>query len=199
MVCSNGSDQIRNELFKKLCSYKKIDSGGKYMNNIGSPVKDKLEFQKQYKFSIAFENSRDNGYTTEKLIDAFASGGIPIYYGDPLVGKIFNKKAFIDLNDFKTINEAIEYIKKIDNDDKLYLEYIKEPMLLDEKYLEKEFKRIDLFLTNIFDKDIKNAKRVSNSAFTIVYNKNNRILEKYIGLKNIMYDVITKINHNFKK
>ena len=65
--------------------YKHIDSGGKYKNNIGAPVADKLAFLSEGKFNIAFENSSANGYTTEKLIEAFAAGTIPLYWGDESV------------------------------------------------------------------------------------------------------------------
>ena len=66
-------DEIRENFLKSLSNYKRVDSGGRYLNNIHKQVVDKFEFQKRYKFSIAFENSRENGYTTEKIVDAFAA------------------------------------------------------------------------------------------------------------------------------
>lgn len=159
MVVSNNSCEYRNNFFLKLSKYKKVDSGGGYLNNIGGPVTSKLDFQKSYKFSIAFENSSTNGYTTEKIIDAFAAGGIPIYWGDPLIDKIFNPKAFINAKKFKSDQELIDYIKKIDNDEKLYKSYIKEPVFIDKNYLKKEEKKLEKFLNNIFDKDILNCKK----------------------------------------
>ena len=41
---------IRGEFFEKLSCYQKIDSGGKFMNNIGGPVPDKYNIEKNYKF-----------------------------------------------------------------------------------------------------------------------------------------------------
>ena len=67
---SKNASPIREEFFHKLSAYKTVDSGGRFLNNIGGPVEDKDEFQKQYKFSIAFENSSTSGYTTEKLFEA---------------------------------------------------------------------------------------------------------------------------------
>ncbi len=70
-IYSNGNaDKEREEFYNLLSQYKKVDSGGRYLNNIGGPVKDKFSFQQQYKFSIAFENTSSKGYTTEKLIEA---------------------------------------------------------------------------------------------------------------------------------
>ncbi len=82
-VVSNGkADSIREEFFELLGAYKRVDSGGKYKNNIGACVGDKQAFLSQYKFNIAFENSQTNGYLTEKIFDAKAAGTLPIYWGD---------------------------------------------------------------------------------------------------------------------
>lgn len=83
----------RIDFFKKLCEYKKVDSGGRALNNIGGPIGDrfgsfeksassKKEWLKNYKFNICFENASYPGYLTEKLWDAFSAGCIPIYWGD---------------------------------------------------------------------------------------------------------------------
>ena len=176
MVVSNGLNGERVKFFHKLSNYKKVDSGGKILNNVGGPVKSKLEFQKQYKFSFAFENSSKNGYTTEKLVDAFAAGGIPIYWGDPLVSKVFNKKAFINGNDFKNFDDLIEYIKKVDNDDKLYLKYIQEPAFIDNNYVDKETKKLEAFFYNIFDQDLEKAQRRCGDNHWVIQEKKYYLL-----------------------
>ena len=176
MVCSNGLNGERIKFYKLLNEYKQTDSGGKILNNVGGPVASKLEFQKKYKFSLAFENSSSNGYTTEKIIDAFAAGGIPIYWGDPLVDKVFNKKAFIDGNMFEENNDLIEYIKKVDNDDELYLNYIKQPMLNDSNYLNKEHKQLENFIYNIFDCSLVDGKRRCDDNHFVIQEKKYYLL-----------------------
>ena len=47
------------------------------------------------KFFLAMENTRQSGYVTEKIVNAFLFGAIPIYYGSNDVYKLFNKRAFI--------------------------------------------------------------------------------------------------------
>ena len=44
--------------------------GGKYKNNIGGFIKNKIQFLSSYKFSIAIENSEGDGYITEKIMDS---------------------------------------------------------------------------------------------------------------------------------
>lgn len=107
-------------------------------------------FQQQYKFSIAFENTSSKGYTTEKLIEAKAAGTIPIYWGNPEIAKEFNTKSFINCHEYENFDEVIEVIKKIDNDDELYLKYLNEPFSLEGFDLEK--KELSDFLYNIIEK-----------------------------------------------
>ena len=76
---------FRLEFIRKLSKYKPVDMGGKYGNNVGKAVKDKIEFLSSYKFSISMENSSGDGYLSEKIIDSLIAGTIPIYYGDYLV------------------------------------------------------------------------------------------------------------------
>ncbi len=72
----------REKFFHVLSSYKKVDSGGGWNNNIGRIISNKHAWLKEYKFNICFENSSNPGYLTEKLFDSFAAGCIPIYWGD---------------------------------------------------------------------------------------------------------------------
>ena len=69
--------------------------GGRFLNNVGGPVVNKIEFLSSYKFSIAMENSNGDGYVSEKIYDSLISGTIPIYYGDFTVDEYINPKAFI--------------------------------------------------------------------------------------------------------
>lgn len=152
MINSNPSAMERIKIFNEISKYKRVDSGGKTLNNIGYRVKDKIKESKKYKFSIAVENSKSSGYCTEKIVDAFASNTIPIYYGDPNVFKIFNKKAFVYIEDINQIDAAIEEIKRIDNNDKLYEKYLREKKLVNKKYIIEEQSKLKKFLYNIVEK-----------------------------------------------
>lgn len=126
-VISNDKAQERINFFHELSKYRKVDSGGKALNNIGSPVPNKIEFIRNYKFTIAFENATYPGYTTEKIYEPFLVNSVPIYWGNPLVENDFNPKSFINANNFNSSAELIEYIKHVDNDDNLYKQYLASP------------------------------------------------------------------------
>ncbi len=151
----------REEIFRKLSGYKQVDSGGKYENNVGGPVPEKIAFEKDYRFTIAFENSCMSGYTTEKILEAFAGDTIPIYWGSSRIKEEFNPDAFIDAASFGSVEAAIEEVKRIDADDELVLKMLKAPILkegmLAERILDDHY--ADEFLRNIFDQDLATAKR----------------------------------------
>lgn len=160
-VVSNGGNAhgIREKMFETLSSIDFVASGGAFRNNIGKQVEDKYEFIKQYKFNIAFENSKTKGYCTEKLFQAFEAKTIPIYWGWGNE-EFLNPKSFINLDDFSTIDEAIKYIKELNCDNKKYLEMLKEPVFLHpniQKYYED---KLEKFFDHIFEQPLSQAKRI---------------------------------------
>lgn len=150
-VSNDKRNPIFRILYEELSKYKQVDSGGQWMNNIGGRVEDKFAFDRSHKFSIVCENSASPGYTTEKLVQAFAANCIPIYWGDPDVGKVFNTKAFINVPDYASVGEVVEHVKKIDSDDTLYEEMLRQPALVDDCFCkENQVKQLKMFLDNIF-------------------------------------------------
>ena len=150
-VYSNNID-YRNNFCLNLMKYKHVACGGGCLNNIGGKVHNKYTFQKKFKFSIAFENGKGDGYVTEKIFQAYQSNTIPIYIGTKDVIKDFNPETFINGNDFDTLDELIKYVIKVDNDDELYNSYMNKPVFSkkwlnifndkEEKYLKDIFYRI---------------------------------------------------------
>lgn len=128
---SNPRAQERINFFDQLCTYRPVDGGGKVRNTIGYFVDDKMDFMRQYKFSIAFENSVSPGYTTEKLMHALVADTIPIYWGNPLAYRDFNSKAFINCHDYASFAEVVDVVKAIDQNDDLYQEYLSQPFFKD--------------------------------------------------------------------
>ncbi len=127
-IYSNPGPKKRIEFFDKLNKYKKIDSAGRVRNNIGYKIKNKIDYLRDYKFTIAFESYNYIGYTTEKIYEPFVAGSLPIYWGNKLVDKDFNGKAFLNYNDFNSDEELIDRIIEIDNNDELLFKYFSEPI-----------------------------------------------------------------------
>jgi len=162
-VVSNAknANPIRDGFFLALCNYKKVDSAGRHLNNMGGGyLKDKLSFISQYKFNIAFENCSSDGYTTEKIMEPMAVGTIPIYWGNPSIEKDFNKESFISLSDFSSVEECISYIKELDNNDDLYLKKLNQPWFYNNEVPDYNH-RLESFFENIFSQSVDEARRVN--------------------------------------
>lgn len=186
----------RDQFFFELSKYRTVSSGGKHLNNMNAFVENKLDFMSEHKFHIAAENAIYDGYTTEKIVDAYYANTIPIYIGNPIIAKEFNPDSFINSNDFCSFNELVDYVIKIDNDDILY-----KNMLLSSKILESSLipfeNQLEEFLLNIFYQDHQNATRRPNSQVSIfksrIWVSGRIILKFYNFLPGIFKRLIKKI------
>jgi len=195
-VVSNGRGMAsRTQMLEMLSAYKTVSSGGRYRNNVGGPVKDKLAFEHQHKFCITFENESYPGYTTEKLVDAFASGAVPIYFGDPRVGEMFNPKAFVNCHDFPDLAAAAEYVVQLDTDDALYAEMLAQPIFL---IPPPGLGELEPFLCSIFDRDIQDAVRIPHNP-NAYYFERRKESGKLYELCMIPYYAVRKIQRRKKK
>ena len=108
-----------------------------------NPIASKEQGLASYMFSIAHENASYSGYFTEKVLDCFATGTIPIYWGDPDIGKIFNTDGIIMLDDFNLSDLTPElYYSKI-NAVKENCEIVKRDFMLVEDYMYDKYLRDD--------------------------------------------------------
>jgi hypothetical protein len=151
MVVSQAKSQKRIEFFHKLSKYKKVHSGGKLLNNVGGPVKNKMEFISNFKFTFAFENTSHPGYVTEKIFEPMFANSVPIYWGSPLIHLDFNTKSFVNHHDYINDEEVIERIIELDNDKYKMADVLKESWFTNNQlneYCDRE--RLKLFFETIF-------------------------------------------------
>lgn len=78
---------------------------------------NKLETIASFKFSICFENISFPGYITEKIIDCFVAGTIPVYLGAPDISEFIPREAFVDLRDFDSWPSLHRYLLDLDEQD----------------------------------------------------------------------------------
>jgi alpha(1,3/1,4) fucosyltransferase len=161
----------RVAFFEKLSKYKRVDSGGRKFNNIGGTVpggpRGKIEFLRQYKFNIAFENRSLAGYTTEKIFEPMIARCLPIYWGAPGINEEFNPKSFLNYFDFPSEDALIEKIIELDQDDAKYMEYLRQPYFYDDKpnlYFSRD--RILDFFEKIFSTRITPVAQVGRKTFS---------------------------------
>ena len=73
-------------------------------------VTHKIEVSLDYKFALCFENDLYPGYVTEKLLEAYMAGNIPLYWGDFGGDMSINKRCAINLKDFRSIEEFLDFV-----------------------------------------------------------------------------------------
>lgn len=192
-VYSNAAaDDMRLKLFEVLSGYKRVDAGGKLLNNQPDSlrIEDKRAFEHGHKFSIACENASHPGYHTEKLAEAFAAGTVPIYWGDPEVEKVFNPQAFINCNAYPSLAAVVERVQYLDTHPEDYLAMLREPVLLencDPIYAEQGMEQLELYLTHIIDQPYEEAFRRNRGFWGRQYiqskRSTGRVIEKYNKLR----------------
>lgn len=107
-----------------------IDLYGTAFKELEYPYKD--EGLVDYRYSIVIENQTLNGFFTEKLIDCFATGTIPIYMGDPEIGKIFDNDGIIQFQNIEQLYQIFENLNEKNYNDRI--EHIKNNFKLHKKF-----------------------------------------------------------------
>jgi len=138
-IISNSDGMVRNRFLDSLEKHIHIDYAGQYKNNvprIGGRYfsKETCDFISQYKFIVSMENSRDDTYITEKIMNGFVAGVVPIYWGSSKVFDYFNKDRFLCLeeDDDVSIQRVIDEVIRLSCDPIAYLEKINQPVFLPE-------------------------------------------------------------------
>jgi hypothetical protein len=78
---------------------------------------DKLATIAGYQFAICFENMSLPGYVTEKIIDCFVAGTIPLYLGAPDIASLVPAECFIDLRHFASLDELDLHLNSLTEGD----------------------------------------------------------------------------------
>lgn len=74
------------------------------------PIENKIIGLKDYRYHIVIENIRSDYWFTEKLIDAFVTGCIPIYYGTPNIGRYFNTNGILTFETMDHLDYILEEV-----------------------------------------------------------------------------------------
>ena len=191
----------RGDFFRKLSSYKRVESPGTYLNNmprnetVNWLTNSKADFQRKCKFTLCFESTVHYGFVTEKIMDAFYADTIPIYYGSPTVSEIFNKDAFINIADYPTFDAAIQRIIELDQDDEQYLHMLRQPILTDPDYPCRLEESLNQYIRHIFDQPLEQAYRR-----TRVYRPKDcddylarAVDEETLTMRNLVSRILTKV------
>lgn len=200
-VYSNyNADERRKTLLDTISTYKKVNSGGKYLNNIGGPTDNKLGFEMKHKFSMAIENSSRDGYTADRIVSSLMASTIPIYWGNPKIGKEFNTKRFINCHDYNSFEDVLARIKEIDNNDELFIKIMNEPIFAEGYSFDIALHDLEKFLKNIFDQPLEQApRRTINQVRAKKMEEYERIISWHVKFESFTLKILATLYQPFKK
>jgi len=73
-----------------------------------NPIENKVDGLRDYRYHLVIENVRKNCWFTEKLIDAFVTGCLPIYWGAPTIDNHFDERGMIIVDNERNCATAIK-------------------------------------------------------------------------------------------
>jgi glycosyltransferase involved in cell wall biosynthesis len=129
-ITSNKTTTVGHR-FRLECVNEIVNKGIQGVDIFGVGIKEirgKIDALRDYKYSIAIENGIYKNYFTEKILDCFLTGTIPIYNGTTNIGDFFNPKGFYI---FENKQQLIDIILSIN--DETYADKA--------KYIEENYKK----------------------------------------------------------
>jgi hypothetical protein len=98
-------------------------------------VASKHQTLQKYRFALCYENASILGYITEKILDCFTAGCVPVYLGAPNITDHVPAATFIDKRNFPNYEELYRYLKQMPESEYIqYLEAIKVFLESDQSY-----------------------------------------------------------------
>jgi hypothetical protein len=129
-VISNPRCEIRNNIFLAINSYKKVDSAGRALNNVGYQApgaiddsrghgtnREFIDWLSQYKFYICCENRSHPGYHTEKIMNAYLANCVPIYWGADTIFSLHTAESMVYV---RNMVDAVREIRELDTNAHVY-------------------------------------------------------------------------------
>jgi len=112
MICSNKNMCLGHK--KRLMWRDRLQGNVDIFGKGFNPVDKKEDALNDYMFSVVLENEECPGYFTEKIIDCFLTGTIPIYVGAPNIGRFFNMDGIFLLEEHKVELSKELYAERMD-------------------------------------------------------------------------------------
>ena len=132
----------REEAFRIFSNIGRVSAGGQCHGDLtdyeqlardGQSWDQASKMFGEFKFGLVMENQNATGYVTEKILNAFLGGTVPIYSGTTEVFNIFNERAFLfyDPRDPQTTVDKVRYLL---SNSTAYQEVANEPIMNREQF-----------------------------------------------------------------
>ncbi len=106
--------KMRHEIIRNFRSKIDLVCGRGY-----SEIPNKIVALRDFRYSLVVENFRINHYFSEKLIDCFSTGTVPIYWGCDSISNFFNNKGMILFTKLEELNSILNTVGESDYESRL--------------------------------------------------------------------------------
>jgi hypothetical protein len=104
---------------------------------------------------FAFENDLFPGYVTEKSIEAWATGAIPLYWGSDPSG-FLNQNAMINLANYQSLEHFVNKVEEISTSKEMWEAIASQPILTKRPNLEQVIQTLRRALAPLVDSSLEN-------------------------------------------
>lgn len=122
----NNPDPVRFHAVHALSQFGNVDVFGRAVRR---PLPNKATLAGRYKFVLCFENDLYPGYVTEKAIEAWGMGAIPLWWGSDPAGYL-NPQAVLNAADFASLSDFAEAAALLAGDEDRWLAAFGSELLL---------------------------------------------------------------------
>lgn len=132
-VCAfvGNAEPIRMRALSELERIGIVDIFG---TSVGRPVPSKFEIARNYRFMLCFENDLYPGYVTEKPLEAWASGCIPLWRGIDSQG-LLNPQSHVNSGSFSSLRMFVDFVSELNQDEGRLRRMGSEPLFLEQPTL----------------------------------------------------------------
>lgn len=121
----NNPDPVRLRAIEMLRKIGPVDVFGRFS---GRYVSDKIGKSQDYKFSVCFENDLYPGYVTEKPLEAWLGGTLPLYWGDDVENYLCSS-AIINFKSYNRLTDFVDYVALLKSNEDLFAFHFEQPLL----------------------------------------------------------------------
>ncbi len=126
-VCAfvGNPEPVRMRAIDSLRKYGEVEVFG---SAVGRPAAQKLAIAANFRFMLAFENDVYPGYVTEKPLEAYGCGAVPLWRGLDSA-QILNPQAMINAMDYESLSDFAEQVAFVDSNPNKMDAMVQQPLL----------------------------------------------------------------------
>jgi len=137
--CNSGGAGARTSYAKELMEHMDVHSYGRCLHNKdfppemqfpiysdhGASMRNKIWIFTHYKFVLVFENNNVTDYVTEKMMNVFQAGSVPVYMGSQNIDPYWipDSSAVVKVWDHKGPADLAKYLTKMCEEDDEYAKF----------------------------------------------------------------------------